>query len=202
MMIKVFFLEPTPMSRMSLRRFASGNCPLSVGAYSYHNAKVHIGIGRAGDVCGDIHPHDDSRWPKQCGCGYTFKEEDNWQLFNDRLYKRTDTGEELVLNEAPPGAVWNAWWLAENRTAPSFYLGDDGRCLMARTPGGDWCIDSRASNCTMPDDNTHKCWVRHGKPEDATLHVDKNGHTCAAGAGSIVSGNYHGFLHGGHFTSC
>lgn len=59
-----------------------------------------------------------------------------------------------------------------------------------------------ASNCTMPDDKNHKCWVRHGRPEDGTLHVDKNGHTCAAGAGSIVAGNYHGFLHNGHLTPC
>jgi len=48
----------------------------------------------------------------------------------------------------------------------------------------------------------HRCWVRHGRPEDGTLHVDKNGVTCAAGAGSIVAGNFHGFLHGGFLTSC
>jgi len=63
-------------------------------------------------------------------------------------------------------------------------------------------IDSRASNCTMPDDNAHRCWVRHGRPEDGTLHVDKNGLTCAAGGGSILAGNYHGFLHHGHLVEC
>src|SRR6185503_6337156 len=49
-------------------------------------------------------------------------------------------------------------------------------------PGGhDWMIDSRCSNCTRKDDNEHFCWVRHGSPEDGTLHVDKVGNTCAAG---------------------
>lgn len=63
-------------------------------------------------------------------------------------------------------------------------------------------IDGRASNCTMPDDNVHKCWVRHGRPEDGTLHVDKNGNTCAAGAGSIATPNFHGFLHNGDLSAC
>lgn len=80
-------------------------------------------------------------------------------------------------------------------------VGDDGRSLVVRCPDGhDWMIDSRASNCTLPKNDTHHCWVRHGKPEDGTLHVDKNGATCAAGAGSI--GKWHGFLHGGRFTGC
>src|SRR5262245_7846725 len=32
----------------------------------------------------------------------------------------------------------------------------------------------RSSNCRMKDDDTHHCWVRHGRPEDGTL-LDKNG---------------------------
>ena len=35
---------------------------------------------------------------------------------------------------------------------------------------------------------------------DGTLHVDKNGVTCAAGAGSIALPNLHGFLHNGHLA--
>jgi hypothetical protein len=61
-------------------------------------------------------------------------------------------------------------------------------------------IDSRASNCTLPNDREHKCWIRHGTPPDLT--VDKNGKTCAAGAGSIQLGNYHGFLRNGHLEEC
>jgi len=78
------------------------------------------------------------------------------------------------------------------------YSFTDGPALWVQTPGGGWCIDSRASNCTMPYDYAHRCWVRHGEPPDIT--VDKNGVTCQAGAGSIQCGSYHGFLQGGVLT--
>jgi len=60
-----------------------------------------------------------------------------------------------------------------------------------------WYVDSRAGNCTLKSDTEHRCWVRHGSPEDGTIHVDKKGRTCAAGAGSIQTGKWHGFLHHG-----
>jgi hypothetical protein len=40
--------------------------------------------------------------------------------------------------------------------------------------------------------------VKHGTAPN--LHVDKAGLTCQAGAGSILCGNYHGFLHNGELT--
>lgn len=58
-----------------------------------------------------------------------------------------------------------------------------------------WVIDSRASNCDMKEDKTHRCWVRHGEPPNIT--VDKRGETCNAGSGSIKAGNFHGFLRNG-----
>jgi hypothetical protein len=83
----------------------------------------------------------------------------------------------------------------------------DGRHLYVITPGDDgahpWDVDGRASNCGSPDDKTHRCWVRHGDPtKPETLHVDKAGHTCSAGAGSIGVPGYHGFLHGGRLIEC
>jgi hypothetical protein len=80
----------------------------------------------------------------------------------------------------------------------------DGFHLHAVLPTGDhWDIDSRASNCTLPNDGLHRCWVRHGDPRRGDLiHVDKNGLTCRAGAGSIVVPNWHGFLHKGFLKSC
>lgn len=66
------------------------------------------------------------------------------------------------------------------------------------TPGGEWNIDSRASNCTLLNDKTHRCWVKHGQVP--AIHVDKVGVTCGAGAGSIICGSYHGFLHQGSLT--
>ena len=73
-----------------------------------------------------------------------------------------------------------------------------GHLLVVCPSGQSWDIDSRASNCTMPDDRTHRCWVRHGEPPNLT--VDKAGKTCAAGAGSIIAGSYHGFLRNGELT--
>jgi hypothetical protein len=80
----------------------------------------------------------------------------------------------------------------------------DGFHLHAVLPTGDhWDIDSRASNCTMKDDGLHRCWVRHGDPRKGEpVHVDKNGLTCQAGAGSIVVPKWHGFLHSGLLVSC
>lgn len=66
-----------------------------------------------------------------------------------------------------------------------------------------WDIDSRASNFGLPDDRTHRCWVRHGDPtKGEPVHFDKSGHTCNAGAGSIQMGEFHGFLHGGEISPC
>lgn len=116
---------------------------------------------------------------------------------HDTLYDRSDTGEETTLHDAPPGAMWWADWL--NEKGLPFHPGPDGHVLMVRLPNGDdWSPDSRASNCGSSDDNTHHCWVRHGEVPNIT--VDKNGHTCSAGAGSIASGSYHGFLRGGTLT--
>ena len=61
-----------------------------------------------------------------------------------------------------------------------------------------WVIDSRARNCTMPTDKRHRCWVRHGSPPNIT--VDKDGVTCQAGAGSIQTPDWHGFLRNGQLV--
>lgn len=117
---------------------------------------------------------------------------------NDHLWRRVDTGEEKVLRDFGPGVMWYADWLND------FHVGPDGRCLVVRTPGGDWVIDSRASNCTLPEDKGHQCWIRHGPAPEIT--VDKNGKTCGAGAGSIGVGEgakyYHGFLRNGWLEQC
>lgn len=109
----------------------------------------------------------------------------------ESVYRRTDTGELMTLRDAPPGAMWDAWWYSES------FKGPDGMCLVVKCPpdGTEWLIDSRASNCTMPNDNEHNCWIRHGAPPNIT--VDKNGRSCAAGAGSIQTKTWHGFLRNG-----
>lgn len=111
------------------------------------------------------------------------------------VFRRVDTGEEKRLSEFGPGAMWDAHWMHD---VPD-WCGPDGKCIVVRLPDGtDWHIDGRASNCTMPKDNKHRCWVRHGDPPNLT--VDKNGVTCKAGAGSIQTKHYHGFLRDGVLT--
>ena len=114
------------------------------------------------------------------------------------LYRLPD-GSEVPSRDLPPGALWHADYLAD---IPEM-VGPDGLALVVKLPNGNtWNIDSRANNCTLKDDTVHKCWCRHGDPRTGNIHVDKVGNTCAAGAGSIVSGNYHGFLHNGHLVLC
>lgn len=110
------------------------------------------------------------------------------------IYKRIDTGEEISGRNLPVGAMW----YVSEENQKYYSPGPDGRTLYVQTPGGSWCIDSRASNCTKPNDNEHRCWVRHGVPPMIT--VDKNGNTCSAGAGSIGMHNYHGFLRNGELV--
>jgi hypothetical protein len=106
------------------------------------------------------------------------------------------------LSQCPPGAMWNADWMLGLEDEP--YAGPDGLCLVVKLPNGnDWMIDGIANNCTDRDDALragHKCWVRHGAPPLIT--VDKAGKTCSAGAGSILSGSYHGFLKNGELVEC
>lgn len=118
--------------------------------------------------------------------------------------------EHGTVYEFAPGAMYFLPWI-ERRIAeldpesrkPSwtmhYHLGPDGRVLGVLTPGGAWIIDSRCSNCDRKDDNTHHCWVRHGVAPMIT--VDKIGNTCAAGAGSIICGDYHGFLRNGELVA-
>lgn len=126
-------------------------------------------------------PHDEREWPPH-------RSIIGW--------RRTDTGEEHKHNSNfGVGAMWRATWQPknwdwQNETEPH---------LLVRCPNGDgtrdWDIDSRANNCTLPEDELHRCWIRHGEPP--VLTVDKAGLTCSAGAGSIALPNWHGFLRNG-----
>lgn len=88
-----------------------------------------------------------------------------------------------------PGKCWQGW------------SNCDGRHLYVILPDGHhWDVDSRAANCTLPGDQTHRCWVRTGDPEahPPTVSAGKGGVTCSAGAGSIQSpSGWHGYLDGG-----
>jgi hypothetical protein len=172
---------------------------------SYHDAMVFVEDAREvmdpenrrwvedGKTISDF--QGDPLWPARCSCGYEFLATDHWQLFGSHIYFRPDTGEEFTLRDAPVGAMWDAAWFHD---VPA-WCGEDGKALMCRLPGNhDWHIDGPCSNCTRPNE-PHKCWIRHGVPPHLT--VDKNGDTCAAGAGSIALPNWHGFLRNGELVT-
>lgn len=211
----VFWLELTDQVDHSLRRFrySSAGDPCTAG--SYCDASVPIGLAPARYVDRDGRkfldmlpdtPRDDPRWPTRCAhCGRPFTDDDEWQDFQRQVYVTADgtlciPDDRQIPGTVPtalPGAMWDAWWMGSHSRGP------DGICLAVLLPNRrTWLVDSRASNCTMPDDNVHKCWVRHGDPrtEPHLLTIDKDGVSCSAGAGSIQADDYHGFLHNGALT--
>jgi len=219
MQIPVFFLEPTDLVRVELRRFTFAAERTCVASEWGCDASVRIQeqapredwiednlerrIWRARE---EAVGREDPRWPACCDrCGIAFGDESVWQVAPHPLFSGAPDGRLYTIRDAPAGAMWDAVWF---EGAPA-YTGPDGIALVVRTPGGEWMVDSEASNCTRKGDRSHKCWIRHGDPRDPQglrtgrpLHVDKAGDTCSAGAGSIVCGTYHGFLHGGFLRTC
>lgn len=200
--VKCFWTERTSEVARWLRRYrhrTNDACPAMQDGFSYHQA-----LTRIENAPGDFDSRGylqaapdwsrlDPRWPAACACGYRFAHDDAWQVFQEVVYIRPDTGErfEEGLRKMPPGAMWNAYWMTHCK-------GSDGMALAVICPDGrEWLIDGRANNCTMPQDNAHRCWVRHGTPPNIT--VDKDGLTCGAGGGSIQTPGYHGFLRNGEF---
>lgn len=141
-------------------------------------------------------------WPTTCEyCGVDFSAQ-TWYRSSgfEHLYRRKDTGEELLLRNVKPGALYFAPWLDQMFTPQREH------CINAVLPDGStWTIDSQANNCTIPDDRAqqqHHCWVIEPNSDLDHLTVSKVGATCAAGAGSIMTPQWHGFLRNGVFVSC
>lgn len=217
---KAFWCEPTEYVDLQLRTYVAGEekCPVGESGFPYHNVIVPwlrvpavwvldaegrrslaVSVGETPEPYSlEGPPRTDVRWPIQCHCGFLFRVTDPYQVMQYLVYRRVDTGAEVgsLRDGMPIGAMWDAYWY------PSWYRGPDGLCLVVMTPGGEWTVDFEASNCTDPAAKhggvrTHYCWVRHGDPTKGNVHVDKRGVTCKAGAGSILQGTYHGFLHDG-----
>lgn len=126
------------------------------------------------------------------------------QIFVDEItvVKTGDrAGQTFVRRELPVGAMFNIDYYSD---IPD-WCGRDGLALNVVTPGGEWHVDSKANNCTLPEDHEHRCWVRSGDPRTGYVHVDKDSkvqRTCQAGAGSIWINqggprDWHGFLYRG-----
>ena len=212
---KCFIVTRLPRARIWLRRFASNAAAREVpGAKcsinGYHDALVFLADVPDLNICGREPTAEEKlnpKWPSKCDCGYQFTDQDEWQIFNWNLC--ADAGGKIYVMRSrdrsfpdgyPPGAMHWETWLHEDGRKCAFWDNCDGRHLIVTCPNGrEWDVDSRASNCTMPNDRTHRCWIRHGEVPNIT--VDKSGGaTCAAGAGSILAGSYHGFLRNGELT--
>lgn len=203
-----YWIEPTEENQRWLRRYSQ---PPSGSAYTcsagWHTAKVAIDIvtkveaDRATWVSGDLAPHHDPRWPTVCetGCGYGFVEDDAWQLFIRTLYRRGDTEALVTLEDAPPGALWNADWL------PADYQGPDGIHLAAKCPNGlSWYVDGPALR-PAPGGTTVEGgrWTRSGVPPAVTVSpsiaigYERN----EAGEWVEAPNHYHGDIVDGAFTA-
>lgn len=215
--VQTYWLEPTDERRIGLRVHTTPRDEETAAGFGcehgHHSALIYTGRAavvedgvRGSETVYDDDPGDGAPWPTACDrCGASLADGKR-QVWSLRIWRRTDTGEERFIHSNPevaapdvpiaePGASWNAHWMPSAANQP------DGRYLMIRLPNGhDWAVDSRASNCGSPDDNVHRCWIRHGNPRECRVTVDKNGVTCSAGAGSIQGGDWHGFLRDGQLV--
>lgn len=187
MRVKCFWVELLPIVDWRYTYDAPGPCAVHGDRHSAE--KLFPGMAVGAEL-------PDDRLAADCACGFHFAGFDAGH--GKRRWRRLDNGEELQ-GDLPPGALYVADPMREQDGWE--YKGADGLNVVCVTPGGHWYIDRRASNCTMPKDSVHRCWVRHGTL-GGVLHVDKNGRTCQAGAGSIAQRGFHGFLHNGELYSC
>ncbi len=226
--VRCFWVEPTGTVYRSLRRYTSAagawSCeegwhqastpldevPATINVSEVKGLRVHWvstggTIDESENVNADASPAEfegHESWPVECekGCGYRFSTEpgptypparvgDTWQVFIQRVYADAD-GQKWAMRDLPPGAMFDAHWMP--------WKGPDGKSLAVILPDNStWNVDGQASNCTRKGE-PHACWVRHGEPPMVT--VDKDGDTCAAGAGSIATSGYHGFLRDGELV--
>lgn len=206
MPLKARFIEEIG-TRAWLRIYWGKDCSnaFGKGKQGYHNAEAFlIDTDEIGDweLGGKKEDYPRERWPTHCDNCKTLAPGDSdveLQVFRKRRYNTASGLPE-------PGDIFWVTWHGHTDVATGevtlkchWHDNCDGRHLHAILPNGNsWDIDSRASNCTRKDDKIHRCWVREGEPPNIT--AGKDGDTCSAGAGSIASGGYHGFLRNGSFT--
>jgi len=209
--ISCFMVEPTGGATVALRRYTkigvgedrAKDCP---GGGGYHDALYPLeGIVpvELDDECifrvdtPEV-ADDDPRWPTVCSkCQMPFIDgQDPKQVFTEVLYGDA-AGNTWTQRELPPGAIWEAKWMGDWAR-----INGSGPTLVIKLPGGhEWTPGGQASNCGRKGEplGSHDCWCVHGTAP--ALTIDKNPEpgrtTCTAGAGSIASRNWHGFLRDG-----
>ncbi|MHB1419314.1 MAG: hypothetical protein ACYCX4_06940 [Bacillota bacterium] len=177
------------------------------GHSGIHNAHKHLTDSSKFDdwkLGGKASDYPQEEWPTRCdNCGAPVplpdgEENVHYQISHERLYN-TATG------KSEPGDIFWARWKHDPEWKDFYCPWDNcndprGHLLCVLPNGNKWDIDGRANNCTRKEDRNHRCWVRTGEPPN--IDVGKGGDTCSAGAGSILSGDYHGFLRNGELVKC
>lgn len=113
------------------------------------------------------------------------------------ICRRADApGLEMTLHDAAPGAMWYAPWM------DAFMHPQGPHTLVVKLPdGSDWTVDDAANNCNWPGGDEaqekHHCWPYRGIPPNIDVSKE-HGTTCTAGAGSIATAHWHGFLRNGY----
>lgn len=158
--IRCFLVVPTNRAERELRRHARTAGPgCAATGFPYHHAARPIEDGvvvPSADgstiVDGDW-PHEDTRWPRVCACGYVFAPEDEWRVAVSRLWRVPETGEEFPLRDAPVGAMWFADWFR--------LKGPDGHALVVMTPAGPWLVERPTADGIF--------YARTGEPPHVTV---------------------------------
>lgn len=198
--IKTFWVEPSGRVQIRLRIYQMGSVTPCTSAI--HDAKnvtdieIDARLGDEGRTLALIPPEEfegNPLWPTECKhCGHPYDESWIRHVEQEPWYVDGD-GNRWPADELPPGAMYDAFWMSD------WWRGPDGIALQVMLPNGHaWAVDAEANNCTRRGDRAHQCWVRHGDPKTEPVTVGKDGETCDAGAGSILSGDFHGFLRNGY----
>jgi hypothetical protein len=185
----------------------SPDCP----SHGYHNARlplVETDTLADWDLGGTPEDYPDDRWPSVCEhCGAAVPDDLKPELpYNEQVHRQVFRQRRYTTASGRPeigDMFWTTWRLTPaeggGTECSCTWSNCDGRHLYVILPDGhEWDTSSRASNCTMKDDKTHRCWVLSGEPPNVTS--SKTGHTCRAGAGSVATGKWHGFLRNGKLT--
>lgn len=172
--IDCFMLVRADRAKEVLRRYRCSDA----GGH-LHDALVVVGevdwTDESNGRYADDMDHADPRWPGKCSCGEPFRDDDEWQHGFDRLYRRQDTGELVLLHDAPPGSIYEADWYP--------WKGPDGHCLVCMLPGRHpWIMDGPSRDGGR--------WTRTGTAPRLTVRP------------SIVVDGWHGFLTDGRLVSC
>lgn len=180
--IPLWIAEPTGRYERRLRRYTfspDSACPGGAG----HTASAvtgTVGEDEHQPVTGDLHPHDDPRWPGTCEhCGYAFTDADQWQLSDKTIYRLPD-GTEFTFSRslgmcAPPGTMIRAGWFDEHAAVPGeswlIALPDGGDWITTQRAagGGHWTVTGTAPDITATPSVWHNSpngwhgWVRNGE---------------------------------------